>query len=123
MTTVIPKPIGHYSPVVSAGDFFFFSGQISLDPKTNEVMLFNNDVVKQTELILKNIDALLAQEGLTKEQIVKATIYLKDISKFPAVNEIYAKYFGNHKPARTTIEVSGLPKNVAIEIEIIATNN
>lgn len=115
----IPKPLGHYSQAVQAGDLVFLSGQISIDPKTNEVLLFEGDVAKQAVLILKNIEAILAEQQLTKESVVKTTIYLKDISQFSKVNEVYAQFFGSHKPARTTVEVSNLPKGVAIELEAV----
>lgn len=116
-----PKPIGHYSQAVRAGDFLFLSGQIPLDPFTNEVCLFDGDVAKQTELVLKNISAILAERKLTKESVVKVSIFLKDLSQFAKVNEAYASFFGPHKPARTTVEVSNLPKGVGIEIEALAT--
>lgn len=116
----IPKPLGHYSQSVRAGDFLFLSGQISIDPKTGEPCLFDGDVVQQTELVLKNIEAILASQKLSKESVIKVTVFLKDIFKFSKVNEVYALFFGNHKPARTTVEVSNLPKGVAIEIEAVA---
>ena len=118
-----PKPIGHYSQAVRAGDLLFLSGQISIDPATNEILLFNGDVAKQTELVLKNIAAILAEHHLTKESVVKTSIFLKNISEFPKVNEVYAEFFGPHKPARTTAEVPNLPKGVGIEIEVVADFN
>ncbi len=119
----IPKPLGHYSQSVRAGDFVFLSGQIPIDPKTDEICLFDGDVAKQAELVLKNIEAILAEQKLTKESIVKVSIFLTDISQFAKVNEVYTAFFGNHKPARTTVEVSNLPKGVAIEIEAVAFNS
>lgn len=116
-----PKPIGHYSQAVRAGDLLFLSGQIPLDPNTNEICLFDGDVAKQTELVLKNIEAILASEKLTKKSVVKVSIFLKDLSQFTKVNEVYAKFFGPHKPARTTVEVSNLPKGVGIEIEVVTS--
>ena len=118
-----PKPLGHYSQAVRAGDLLFLSGQISIDPAKNEILLFNGDVAKQTELVLENIAAILAEHRLTKESVVKASIFLKNISEFSKVNEIYAQFFGLHKPARTTVEVSNLPKGVAVEIEAVARFN
>lgn len=115
-----PKPIGHYSQAVRAGDLLFLSGQIPLDPSTNEVCLFDGDVAKQTELVLKNISAILAEHRLTKEAVAKVSIFLKDLAQFSKVNEVYAAFFSPHKPARTTVEVSNLPKGVGIEIEVIA---
>ena len=116
----VPKPLGHYSQSVRAGDLLFLSGQISVDPITNEICLFNGDVTKQAKLVLKNIEAILLEQKLAKEAIVKVSIFLKDISQFAKVNEVYAAFFGSHKPARTTVEVSNLPKGVDIEIEIVS---
>lgn len=117
----IPKALGHYSQSVRAGNFLFLSGQIPVDPITNEICLFNGDISKQAELVLKNIEAILAAEKLTKSAIVKVSIFLRDISQFAKVNEVCTQFFGNHKPARTTVEVSNLPKGAAIEIEVIAS--
>lgn len=108
-----PEPIGHYSQVVTAGDFLFLSGQISPDPKSG-------DVGKQTEQILKNITAILTAKKLDLSAVVKTTIFLKDISKFSIFNEVYARAFGSHKPARSCVEVSNLPKGADIEIEVVA---
>lgn len=117
---MLPKPLGHYSQIVRAGDLFFLSGQIPADPKTGEILLFGGDSAKQAGLVLKNIEALLRSQNLTKESVVKATIFLTDLSQFSKVNEVYADFFGTHKPARTTVEVAGLPKGAAIEIETVA---
>ena len=107
------QPIGHYSQAVRAGDLLFLSGQISEDTAA--------DIAKQTEQVLKNIEAILASQNLAKESVVKMTIFLTDFSQFSKVNEIYARFFGDHKPARSTVEVSKLPKGAAVEIEAIAT--
>ena len=107
------QPIGHYSQAVRAGDLLFLSGQISEDTAA--------DIAKQTEQVLKNIEAILASQNLAKESVVKMTIFLADLSQFSKVNEIYARFFGDHKPARSTVEVSKLPKGAAVEIEAIAT--
>ena len=107
------QPIGHYSQAVRAGDLLFLSGQISEDTAA--------DIAKQTEQVLKNIEAILASQNLAKESVVKMTIFLADLSQFSKVNEIYARFFGEHKPARSTVEVSKLPKGAAVEIEAIAT--
>lgn len=108
-----PEPIGHYSQAVTAGDFLFLSGQISPDPKSG-------DVGKQTAQILKNIAAILAAKKLDLSAVVKATVFLKEISQFAIFNEVYAKIFGPHKPARSCVEVSNLPKGADVEIEVIA---
>lgn len=118
---MLPKPLGHYSQIVRAGDFYFLSGQISVDPDANEVCLFDGDVARQTGKILKNIEAILASENLKKENIVKVTIFLIDLSRFAAVNETCECFFGPHKPARSTVGVAALPKGTAVEIEAIAT--
>lgn len=119
-TANAPKPIGPYSQAIRAGDFLFLSGQIPIDPQTNEVQLFGGDVARQTELVLKNIAAVLAAQKLGPANIAKATIFLTDLSQFSKVNDVYTQFFGTHKPARTTVEVSKLPKGVAVEIEVIA---
>lgn len=119
---MLPKPLGHYSQIVRAGNLFFLSGQIAIDPATSQVCLFDGDAAKQAGIILKNIEAILAGQNLRKENIVKTTIYLTDLSQFAKVNEVYAAFFGPHKPARSTVEVSSLPKGAAVEIELVCQN-
>lgn len=121
LTEKAPKPIGPYSQAVKSGNFLFLSGQIPIDPKTNEVSLFDGDITRQAELVLKNIEAVLVSQNLSLTAVVKTTLFLKDLTQFNKVNEVYAKFFKDHKPARTTVEVSNLPKGVAIEIEATAT--
>jgi 2-iminobutanoate/2-iminopropanoate deaminase len=116
-----PKAVGPYSQAVRMGDFLFCSGQISIDPKTQEV--FTGDIKVQTEMVLANIEALLKQVDLNFSHIVKTTIFLTSMSDFATVNEIYAKRFGQNPPARSTVQVAGLPKGVNVEIEIIANFN
>ncbi len=116
-TSSAPAAIGPYSQGVSVNGFVFFAGQIALTPDGEFV---DEDVSAQTTQVLKNIEALLTAENLKKENVVKATIFLDDINDFATVNEIYADFFGDHKPARSTIEVSKLPKNAKVEIEVIA---
>ncbi|MCB5934520.1 RidA family protein [Caldibacillus thermoamylovorans] len=113
-----PQAIGPYSQGIEAGNFIFLSGQIPVDPETNEII--EGDIVAQTNQVMRNIQAILASIGLTLNHIVKTTIFLKNMDEFTLVNEAYAKYFGEHRPARSTVEVSRLPKNVSIEIEVIA---
>jgi 2-iminobutanoate/2-iminopropanoate deaminase len=96
----------------------FLSGQIPVNPETNEVV--EKDIVAQTNQVMKNISAILESEGLTLNNVVKTTIFLADMEQFATVNEEYAKHLGDHRPARSTIEVSRLPKDVLIEIEVIA---
>lgn len=116
-----PKAVGPYSQAVRMGDFLFCSGQISIDPKTQEV--FTGDIKVQTEMVLANIEALLKQVDLNFSHIVKTTIFLTSMSDFATVNEIYAKRFAENPPARSTVQVAGLPKGVNVEIEIIANFN
>lgn len=118
LTKAAPAPIGPYSQAVKAGGFLFCSGQIPLDPATNQ--LIQGDVKAQTTLVMKNIEALLKQGGATFENIVKTTIFLKSMGDFPLVNEIYGSYFKSNPPARSTVEVARLPKDVSVEIEVIA---
>lgn len=117
-TNHAPKAIGPYSQAVKIGGFLFLSGQIPINPETNE--LVESDIVLQTQQVLKNIKAILNAEDLSIEQIVKTTIFVKDMNQFGTVNEEYAKFLGDHRPARSTVEVSRLPKDVLIEIETIA---
>ncbi|MGZ3692342.1 MAG: RidA family protein [Pseudobdellovibrio sp.] len=113
-----PKAVGPYSQAVKMGDLLFCSGQISIDPKTQEV--FTGDIKVQTEMVLANIEALLKSQNLNFKHIVKTTIFLTSMSDFAAVNEIYAKRFTEAPPARSTVQVAGLPKGVNVEIEITA---
>ncbi len=113
-----PKAVGPYSQAVQMGDFLFCSGQISIDPKTNEV--FTGDIKIQTEMVMKNIEAVLAASGMNFSNIVKTTIFLTNMADFATVNEIYAKAFTAAPPARSTVAVAGLPKGVNVEIEVLA---
>jgi 2-iminobutanoate/2-iminopropanoate deaminase len=109
--------IGPYSTAVEAGGFIFISGQIALDPSTGAVI---TDIRAATRQILANMQTILAEAGLKLNSIVKTTIYLKNINDFATVNEIYAGFFPEEPPARSTVEVSSLPKGVPIEIEALA---
>ncbi|MCC6276424.1 MAG: RidA family protein [Oligoflexia bacterium] len=113
-----PKPVGPYSQAVQVGPFLYCSGQIAIDPKSNEVRL--GPVQDQAELVMKNIEAVLTKAGYGFEHVVKTTIFLKRMSDFSVVNEIYGRYFKKNPPARSTVEVSGLPKGVDVEVEITA---
>jgi 2-iminobutanoate/2-iminopropanoate deaminase len=117
-TDKAPKAIGPYSQAIQAGDFLFLSGQIPLDPKTGE--LVKGDIREQTNQVLKNIKSILESQKLGMENVVKTTIFLKDIGNFNLVNEVYATYFPSSPPSRSTVEVSKLPRNAEIEIEAIA---
>jgi len=113
-----PKPIGPYSQAVVAGGFLFASGQIPLDPDTNE--LVQGDIEAQTERVLRNIEAVLKQAGLGLADVVKTSIYLADMGEFSRVNDVYARFFDHEPPARSTFEVSRLPMGVSVEIDVIA---
>ena len=113
-----PQAIGPYSQGVKAGGMVFFSGQIPLDPGTGEIV--GKDVTVQTERVMENIAALLAAAGLDFADVVKSTIFLTDLANFAIVNDIYGKRFPVDPPARSTVEVKGLPRGVGVEIEVIA---
>jgi 2-iminobutanoate/2-iminopropanoate deaminase len=114
-----PKPIGPYSQAIKAGGFLFASGQVALDPGTNEFL--GGDISKQTERVLENVKGILEAAGCHLNKVVKTTVYLKNMSEFAAMNEVYAKYFAQAPPARSTVEVARLPKDALVEIEVIAT--
>ena len=117
-TEIAPKAIGPYSQAIQAGNFLFLSGQIPLEPKTGE--LVKGDIGQQTKQVLENIKGVLESQKLGMEGVVKVTIFLKNIANFNQVNEIYSTYFPTSPPARSTVEVARLPRDVEIEIEAIA---
>jgi 2-iminobutanoate/2-iminopropanoate deaminase len=117
-TESAPKAIGPYSQAIQAGNFLFLSGQIPLDPKTGE--LVKGDIGQQTKQVLENIKGVLESQKLRMENLVKVTIFLKEIGKFNQVNEVYSTYFPSSPPARSTVEVARLPRDADIEIEAIA---
>jgi len=113
-----PKAIGPYSQAVKAGRFVFCSGQIPLDPVTGE--LRGADIREQTEQVMENIAQVLGAAGLAFDDVVKSTIFLTDLADFAAVNEVYGRRFPENPPARSTVEVKGLPRGARVEIEVIA---
>lgn len=113
-----PKAIGPYSQAIIADGTIYLAGQIALDPTTNEVV--GKTTAEQTERVLKNLAAVLSAAGSRFNLVVKTTVYLLDMGDFPAMNEVYARHFGGHKPARATIQASALPKGVRVEIDAIA---
>ena len=117
-TSGAPQPIGPYSQGVISGGLLFCSGQIALDPETGE--LVQGDVAVQTERVLQNLIAVLREAKMGPEHVVKATVYLTDMTDFPKMNEVCARYLGAKPPARTTIAAAGLPKGVKVEIDVIA---
>ncbi len=118
-TTNAPQAIGPYSQATVVGDLIFTAGQIALDPATME--LVGSDVAEQTERVLVNLTAVLEAAGSGLGKVAKTTVYLADMADFPAMNEVYAKFFGDHKPARATVQAAGLPMGVSVEIDAIAT--
>lgn len=123
MSTIIntpnaPAPIGPYNQAVMAGDMLFVSGQIALDPQSGELVLM--DINAETTKVLENVKAILTEAGLNFNHIVKTSIFLKDMGTFAQVNEIYGSYFTGNYPARETVQVAALPKNVNVEISVIA---
>lgn len=116
-----PQAVGPYSQAVLIGDMLYCSGQIPIDPKTQNV--FTGDIKTQTEMVLSNIEALLKVEGMNFSHIVKTTIFLTSMADFTTVNEIYAKKFPSNPPARSTVQVAALPKAVNVEIEVLANKN
>ena len=118
-TEKAPKPIGPYNQAVKAGDFLFISGQVAIDPATNE--LINGSIKDETHRVMKNLEAILHEAYLTFQHAVKTTIFLSDMNLFAEVNEVYGSYFSGDFPARETVAVKGLPKGVNVEISIIAS--
>jgi len=119
-TEKAPKAVGPYSQAVRAGNLLFCSGQIPLDPATGELKLFDGNAAEQARLVMENLKAVLAAEGFSFNDVAKTTIFLSSMENFGKVNEIYASYFGDYKPARACVEVAKLPKGVDVEIEAIA---
>ncbi|CEH33136.1 RidA family protein [Romboutsia lituseburensis] len=113
-----PKAIGPYSQAVKAGNMLFVSGQVPFVPETMEIV--EGDVKAQAAQSLKNVQAILAEAGLDFSHVVKSTVFIKDMNEFAQINEVYAEYFGENKPARACVEVARLPKDVKVEIEVIA---
>ena len=113
-----PKAIGPYSQAIKANGFVFVSGQVGIDPATQQVI--TGDVAAQTERVLKNLAGILQAAGSGLDKVVRSTVFLKNMNDFGAMNEVYGKYFTSTPPARSTVEVARLPKDVAVEIDVIA---
>jgi len=113
-----PKPIGPYSQAIKVDNMIFGSGQIPIDPSTGKVV--EGDITVQTKRVLENIKAILEAAGFSLNDVIMVNVFLKDLNDFPEFNEVYGKYFERVKPARTTVEVSNLPKGVKLEINFIA---
>ena len=117
-TSNAPAAVGPYSQAIKVGDFIFSSGQIPFDPETNELVA--EDIESQTRQVMKNVAAVLEAAGVTLDNVVKTTVFMKDMNDFNQVNEIYAEYFTENPPARSAVEAARLPKDVLIEMEVIA---
>jgi 2-iminobutanoate/2-iminopropanoate deaminase len=117
-TEQAPAAIGPYSQAVVANGFVFTAGQVPLDPST--MQLVEGDVTAQTERVMQSLRAILQQAGSDLDAVVKTTVFLRDMNDFAAMNEVYARHFGEHKPARSTVQVARLPRDVAVEIEAVA---
>ena len=116
-TNDAPAAIGPYSQAIKAGNMLFISGQGPFNPKTMEIV--DGDVKAQTSQALENIGAILKEAGADFSNVVKTTVFLKDMEDFSEINEVYVEYFGEHKPARSCVEVARLPKDIKVEIELI----
>jgi 2-iminobutanoate/2-iminopropanoate deaminase len=117
-TAEAPEAIGPYSQAMRMGDLVFTAGQIALDPDTMEIV--EGDVAAQTERVMTNLAAILAEAGSSLDAVLKTTVYLASMDDFAAMNQVYGRHFGGHRPARSTVEVRRLPKDVRVEIDAIA---
>lgn len=113
-----PQAIGPYSQAIKSNGWIFVSGQVAIDPSTQQVI--NGDIAAQTDRVLKNLSAILKAAGSGMENVVRATVFLKDMGDFAAMNEVYARYFKANPPARSAIQAARLPKDVLVEIDVIA---
>jgi 2-iminobutanoate/2-iminopropanoate deaminase len=120
-TQQAPAAIGPYSQAVIAGNLVFTAGQIALDPASMEMV--GDDVAAQTDQVLTNLAAVLAEAGCTFSDVVKTTVYLADMADFPIMNEVYAKHLGNHRPARAAVQAAALPKGGLVEIDAVAVRS
>lgn len=117
-TSKAPAPIGPYNQAIISNNMIYISGQIPLNPETNE--LISSDIATETHQVMRNLEAILEEAGINFNHVVKSTIFLTDMNLFAAVNEVYGSYFSADYPARETVAVKGLPKNVNVEISMIA---
>ncbi|HZG43699.1 MAG TPA: RidA family protein [Longimicrobium sp.] len=117
-TDQAPAAIGPYSQGIIASGFVFTAGQVPFDPRS--MQLVEGDIAVQTEQVMKNLAAILREAGASLQTVVKTTVFLRDMDDFVAMNEVYARHFGEHKPARSTVQVARLPRDVAVEIEAVA---
>ena len=120
-TPKAPSPIGPYSQAVRSGNLLFISGQVAIDPATSEMC--TKDIIEETHQVMKNLNTILTEAGMSFGDVVKTTIFLSDMALFNDVNGVYGKYFNEGFPARETVSVKGLPKNANVEISMIASIN
>ncbi len=120
-TTNAPKAIGPYSQAIIANGFAFLSGQVAFDPATSQII--DGDVAEQTARVIENLKAVLEASGSSLAQVVKTSVFLKDMNDFVKMNEVYGRYFSDNSPARSTVEVARLPRDVRVEIDCIALVN
>ena len=120
-TDAAPKAIGPYSQAISTDSLIFTAGQVALDPKSGE--LVGRTTAEQTEQVFANLKAVLTAAGTTLGNVVKTTVYLADMADFAQMNDVYAKHFGSHKPARSTVQAAGLPKGARVEIDVVAAKS
>lgn len=113
-----PKAIGPYSQAIRANGFVFVSGQVAFDPATQQII--DGDIAAQTDRVLKNLSAILSAAGTSLDKVIRSTVFLKNMGDFAAMNEVYGKYFTAAPPARSTVEVARLPRDVLVEIDVIA---
>jgi 2-iminobutanoate/2-iminopropanoate deaminase len=120
-TDAAPKAIGPYSQAIETERFIYTAGQVALDPTSGE--LVGRTTAEQTEQVFANLKAVLSAAGASLSNVVKSTVYLADMADFAQMNEVYAKHFGAHKPARSTVQAAGLPKNARVEIDLVAVKS
>jgi 2-iminobutanoate/2-iminopropanoate deaminase len=120
-TANAPAAIGPYSQGIIVNGMLYTAGQIPLDPQSMELVA--GGIEEQTEQVMKNLAAILAEAGVSLQEVVKTTVFLQDMGEFAAMNKIYEKHFGTHKPARSTVQAARLPRDVKVEIEVIAVTN
>lgn len=117
-TDTAPAAIGPYSQAIVVGDLVFTAGQIALEPASMQIV--EGDVAEQTARVMQNLAEVLEAAGAALDTVVKTTVFLADMADFAAMNEVYGRYFGDHKPARSTVQAAGLPRNVRVEIDVVA---
>ncbi len=117
-TSEAPKPVGPYSQAIKLGNWVFISGQLPINPKTGE--LIKGDIREATKVVLSNIEAILKASGASLSDVVKVTVYMRDVSKFSEFNEVYREFFPKDPPARSVVEVSRIPKDADLEVDVIA---